>query len=89
MINTYSGDNAKVKGRKCMVFPDRKNPSSGQGSRYIWGIIRFASNNIITVEITKSNFTDWKKDEWYRFPPHQVWAYQEEQKKVVQLELFV
>jgi len=67
-----------------MVFPDKEKDTS-RGSRFFYGMIVDVFNNIITVEVTESSWSDFKKSDQLWFPPHQIWP---EQSEIKQLELF-
>lgn len=83
----YAANNKFKIGEKCMVFPDI-DPDFVEGSRYVYGIIRDVVGDIVTVEITKSSFSEFKRFDQLWFPRYKVWAYAEKNQPVVQLSLF-
>jgi hypothetical protein len=67
-----------------MVFPDVKKDDPYGGSRYFWGIIRDVSGEIVTVEVTRSTWLDFKNGSYLWFRPFQIWT---EFREVEQLSL--
>jgi len=72
-------------GAKCMVFLDRSENDPYAGSRYVYGEIRDVFRDCITVEITKSSFSEYLKASQIWFKKKQVWPWYEPD---VQLTLF-
>ena len=67
-----------------MVFVDYYENNECTG-RYVYGIIVDIFQDIITVEITKSSFYEWKETSQLWFKKKQVWGCQDDLK---QLKLF-
>jgi len=80
----YSKNSVIRVGLRCMCFPDKMKDNPRGGSRYFFGVIRDLSGEIITVEVTKSTWRDFKKGSQLWFRPFQIWA---EFREVEQLSL--
>lgn len=76
--NEYAPINPRRIGCKCMVFPDKPLDKSTAGSRYIWGKIVDVCGHVVTVEITETNWSRWKKYDQIWFRSDQVWPLNEQ-----------